>query len=258
MRNRGISLYLMIIFLAAGLILAVVLFHYDGGNASQGDASAKREVILRLQKHVNSTWGKVVYPPGAPKIIGNFNVRRMDGKIHQGIDIWGLPGQPIIAIADGRVIETYIYSCAGPTVTIDHGRDKDGKPLIAFYVHVQDMLVEEGQAVLRGDLIARMGDNYSQFKCIRSPHLHLELGRSRDAVDGINPHPLWADGPSHVTCFDKNRDYPSGTITYPMPCAEAPNLPRSGRHPTRQSSWFENSVLDKLNESRLPMRLDLR
>lgn len=233
MRNRGILLYLTIIFLAAGLILAVVLFHYDGGSILQGDASTKlesrREVVLRFLK-------RVVYPPGAPKIIGDFNVRRMDGKIHQGIDIWGLPGQPIIAIADGRVIETYIYSCAGPTVTIDHGRDKDGKPLIAFYVHVQDMLVEEGQAVLRGDLIARMGDNYSQFKCITFPHLHLELGRSRHAVDGINPYPLWADGPYHVTCFDKNRDYPSGTITYPMPCAEEPNLPRSGRHPTRQSS----------------------
>jgi len=232
-RNRGISLYLMIIFLAAGFILAVVLYHYDGGSILQGDASTKlesrRQVVLRSLK-------KVVYPPGAPRIIADFNVRRMDGKIHQGIDIWGLPGQPIIAIADGRVIETYIYSCAGPTVTIDHGRDKDGKPLIAFYVHVQDMLVEEGQAVLRGDLIARMGDNYGQFKCIRSPHLHLELGRSRHAVDGINPHPLWADGPYHVTCFDKNRDYPPGTITYPMPCAEAPNLPRSGRHPTRQGS----------------------
>ena len=233
MRNRGMSLYLMIIFLAAGLILAVVLFHYDSGGILQGDASTKpesrRQVVLRFLK-------RVIYPPGAPRIIADFNVRRMDGKIHQGIDIWGLPGQPIIAIADGRVIETYIYSCAGPTVTIDHGRDKDGKPLIAFYVHVQDMLVEEGQAVLRGDLIARMGDNYSQFKCIRSPHLHLELGRSRHAVDGINPHPLWADGPYHVTCFDKDRDYPPGTITYPMPCVEGPNLPRSGRHQTRQGS----------------------
>lgn len=100
--------------------------------------------------------------------------------IHQGIDIWGLPGQPIIAVADGQVIETYTSKCAGPIVVIDHGRDKNGEPLIAQYVHVQDIFVEEGQAVSRGDMVARLGDNYSQFECIGgSPHLHLELHRAR-------------------------------------------------------------------------------
>lgn len=228
MINRGVSLYLMIIFLAAGLVLAAVLYHYDDGSILQGDASAnlesRRQMVLRSLK-------KVIYPPGAPKIVADFNIRRMDGKIHQGIDIWGLPGQPIIAIADGRVLEAYTNSCAGPTVVIDHGRDKDGKPLIVLYSHVQDMLVEEGQAVLRGDLIARLGDNYSRFKCITFPHLHLELRRARRGVDGINPHPLWADGPYHVTCFDRNRDYPSGTITYPMPC----------RQGTRSSAFWKAS-----------------
>ena len=34
----------------------------------------------------------------------------------------------------------------------------------------------------------------------------------------MNPHRLWADGPYKITCFRKGRDYPKGTITYPMNC----------------------------------------
>ena len=254
MRIRNASFCLVIIFLAAVIVLAVRLFHYDRG-ALQGDTSVKQEtgnsVIVNWEAR-NRTWGKVVYSPGAPRIISDFHVRRRSGKIHQGIDIWGPPGQPIIAVADGRVIETHIERCWGPTVAIDHGRDKDGKPLIALYGHVQDILVEEGQAVSRGDVVARLDDNHRQFKCIGGiPHLHLQLGRVRRVLKGsfrgydyflrdghnsINPHLLWADGPYRVTCFDRSRAYPSGTLTYPMPCAKAPDLPRSGWYPGKNSS----------------------
>ena len=154
--------------------------------------------------------------------------------IHQGIDIVGRSGQPIIAIADGRVVETHVEKCWGPTVVIDHGRDKHGKRLIALYGHVGKILVREGQAVSRGDLVARLGDNHRRFKCmVGVRHLHLQLGRIRrldkgrawghayflrDSFDGVNPHLLWADGPNRVTCFEKDRNYPRGTLTYPVPC----------------------------------------
>lgn len=238
----------MIAFLAVVVVLAVILFHYDRG-ASQGDTNLKQETrnsVTINWKARNRIWKKVVYPPGAPRIISDFHVRRERGNIHQGIDIWGPPGQPIIAIADGRVVETHIERCWGPTIAIDHGQDKDGKPLIALYGHVQDILVEEGQAVSRGDVIARLDDNHRQFECIGIPHLHLQLGRKRriekgsswgynyflrDGHNSINPHLLWADGPYRVTCFDENGNYPSGTLTYPMPCAETLDSPRSGRHP---------------------------
>ena len=243
MRGRRVSFYLMTAFLAAVVVLAVDLFHYDRG-ASQGDINTlqrdtrNQQGLARRYQRQDSTWGKVVYPPGAPRIVSNFHVRRWRGMIHQGIDIWGLPGQPIIAVADGQVIETYTSKCAGPIVVIDHGRDKNGKPLIAQYVHVQDILVEERQAVSRGDMVARLGDNYSQFECIGgSPHLHLELLRTRrNGNKGINPHLLWADGPYHITCFDENRNYPTGTLTYPMPCAGTPDSPRSDWYPGKNSS----------------------
>ena len=140
----------------------------------------------------------------------------------------------MIAIADGRVVETHAEKCWGPTVVVDHGPDKDGKPLIALYGHVGAILVREGQAVSRGDLVARLGNNHRKFKCmVGVRHLHLQLGRIRrlskgtywghayflrDSFDGVNPHLLWADGPYRVTCFDEDRNYPRGTLTYPVPC----------------------------------------
>ena len=33
-----------------------------------------------------------------------------------------------------------------------------------------------------------------------------------------NPHLSWADGPYRPTCFDPEREYPEGTITYPLMC----------------------------------------
>ena len=185
--------------------------------------------------------GHPVYAPdfAANRIVSDFrswigvNGKRRD-LLHQGIDIVGPPGQPIIAIADGRVAETHNEWCLGPTVVIDHGRDKDGRRLIALYGHVKDILVEEGQAVSRGDIVARLGDNYYAHRCIAGVrHLHLQLGQKRriykgtfwgtayfleDYAKASNPHLLWADGPYQVTCFDEDRYYLPGTITYPIPC----------------------------------------
>lgn len=207
-----------------------------------------------LQKKTNTNEGgqaattrqaastKVVYPKGLKRrlrIVSDFHSwRGVNGgrrsQIHQGIDIVGRSGQPIIAIADGRVVETHVEQCWGPTVVIDHGPDKDGKPLIALYGHVGEMLVREGQAVSRGDIVAELGNNHRRFKCmVGVRHLHLQLGRVRrhskgnawghayflrDSFDGVNPHLLWADGPYRVTCFDEDRNYPRGTLTYPVPC----------------------------------------
>ena len=185
---------------------------------------------------------KVVYPPNLKRklrIISDFhswigaNGKRRDS-VHQGIDIAGRSGQPVIAIADGLVVETHVEQCWGPTVIIDHGTDKHGNPLIALYGHVGKILVRVGQAVSRGDPIARLSNNYRKFKCIFGVrHLHLQLGRFRrlhkgtywghayflvDSFNAVNPHLLWADGPYRVTCFDNDREYPRGTLTYPAPC----------------------------------------
>lgn len=185
---------------------------------------------------------KAIYPEGISpdnRIISDFHSWiGVNGKrrknIHQGIDIAGPHGQEIIAIADGRVIETHVEKCWGPTVVIDHGKDVNGKPLIAAYGHVYFIVVLKGDEIYRGDVIAHLGNNHHNYKCISGvKHLHLQLGREwrelkdsywghayflRDSFNSLNPHLLWANGPYKITCFDKKKSFRPGTITYPIPC----------------------------------------
>ena len=179
-------------------------------------------------------------PSGAPAITSQFhsmkgvNGRRRSAR-HQGIDIPGPNNQPVIAVAGGKVLDVEIDSCWGPTVMVDHGRGVDGKRLIALYGHLGTMAVKKGQAVKRGQLVGRLGNNHRKFRCIAGVrHLHFQIGRAvrskakgrswghvrylADGKRGVNPHQYWADGPGVVTCFRKGGRYPKGTITYPLPC----------------------------------------
>lgn len=182
---------------------------------------------------------KVTYPPGAPRIASDFG--SLDGvnnrprpSPHQGIDIRGPAGQPVIAAADGVVLETHVERCWGPTIAIDHGRAADGTRLVALYGHVDQMLVRAGERVTRGQLVARLGNNQTRFPCIFGVrHLHFQLGSLprrdkgswwghlyflEDGNRGLNPHRFWAEGPGRITCHRPGRTYPPGTLTYPVPC----------------------------------------
>ena len=155
-------------------------------------------------------------------------------QIHQGIDILGEANQPIIAIADGIVLETDQKFCEGPSVVIDHGRAISGERLIAVYTHVGEFLVKDGDNIKRGMPIAKLPEKIS-FPCMaRVRHLHLQIGQEycekhekntwgcdfyiKDKYSSLNPHLFWADGKNIVTCYDKKKKYQKGSITYPFYC----------------------------------------
>ena len=165
--------------------------------------------------------------------MNGVNTRPRD-HIHQGIDIIGPSDQPIIAIADGTVLETTVEDCWGATVIIDHGKSFDDKRLIAIYGHVGDFKVNENDKVKRGDLIATLPKKV-KYRCMaRVRHLHLQIGQSyckkeekdnwgckyfiKDFYRSLNPHNYWADGPNRISCFEKKKTYAKGTITFPFPC----------------------------------------
>ncbi len=162
------------------------------------------------------------YPPGisfAGKIYSDFGDTYKRRRVHRGIDIRGHHRQPIVAVADGIVARTEYNPCAGYEVLVDHGRDTDGGRLFARYVHVGGSLVEQGQHVKRGDLVAWLEGPPPNPECGTRKHLHLELTRGTDwNARAVNPHLLWADGAYRVTCFEPGREYPKGTITYPILC----------------------------------------
>ncbi|WP_134643088.1 M23 family metallopeptidase [Pseudaestuariivita atlantica] len=183
---------------------------------------------------------RVDYPDGAPRIASEFNSKQgvNGGKRrarHQGIDIKGKNRMPILAAADGKVLEVDTGTCWGPTVVIDHGKGYDGKKLVIAYGHVGDVSVKAGQRVKRGQQIAQLGNNHKKYKCIVGVrHLHMQIGRQwrgpkkgsywghvrylKDGKRGVNPHLYWAGGKGKVTCFRKGETYPAGTLTYPVAC----------------------------------------
>ena len=90
-------------------------------------------------------------------------------QMHRGMDIASRTGTPIIATADGKVVQTRNDSMMGKYIVIDHGYGFRTR-----YGHLSQFKVKNGQKVKRGDVIALMGSTgYST-----GPHLHYEVIRN--------------------------------------------------------------------------------
>ncbi|EGD25804.1 M23 family metallopeptidase [Prescottella equi] len=88
------------------------------------------------------------------------------GTHHNGIDIGANLGTPILSAADGVVIDAGPASGFGLWVRVQH---TDGT--ITVYGHVDTFVVNVGQPVLAGELIATVGNRGQST----GPHLHLEV-----------------------------------------------------------------------------------
>ncbi|MBF2099343.1 MAG: peptidoglycan DD-metalloendopeptidase family protein [Gloeomargaritaceae cyanobacterium C42_A2020_066] len=100
------------------------------------------------------------------------------GRMHQGIDIAGPVGTPILAAADGEVISSGWNSGGyGNLVKIWHPNGTT-----TLYAHNSRLLVRVGQQVRQGQQIAEMGS--TGFST--GPHLHFEIRpRNQGAVNPI-------------------------------------------------------------------------
>ncbi len=95
-------------------------------------------------------------------------------RLHAGVDFAGPIGTPIYAPSAGIVSYAGYKSGYGNTVEIDHGND-----IMTRYAHNSEILVKEGDLILRKQMIARIGNTGQST----GPHLHFET-RVRDvAVD---------------------------------------------------------------------------
>ena len=97
---------------------------------------------------------------------------------HEGIDLTAARGTNIYATADGKVIQAgYRPGGFGKKVLIDHGHGFE-----TVYGHCDEVLVEPGQMVKRGEVIAKVGSTGLS----KSPHLHYEVHVNGKPVDPIN------------------------------------------------------------------------
>jgi len=102
--------------------------------------------------------------PAEGRFTSGFGARW--GGSHLGIDIANSIGTPIVAAADGVVIEAGPASGFGLWVRIQHD---DGT--ITVYGHMEDYSVREGERVKAGEQIARIGNRGQST----GPHLHFEV-----------------------------------------------------------------------------------
>jgi murein DD-endopeptidase MepM/ murein hydrolase activator NlpD len=119
------------------------------------DASLSRRARERRDPRTDWTDGWIW--PAEGRISGVYGSQRiLNGEPrnpHWGLDIAAPTGSPVVAPAGGIVSLTHpdMYFSGG-TLFIDHGHG-----LVSAFLHLSEILVEQGQRVEQGELIARIG-----------------------------------------------------------------------------------------------------
>ena len=125
----------------------------------------KEDVDLPVQGEISSGFGIRIHPVLKEK------------RQHNGIDIRASEGEPIRVILDGKVKKVREDKELGNTVLIDHG---DG--IETLYAHCSEILVNEGDKVIKNQVIARVGDT----GLADGTHLHFEVWVNGKPVDPVS------------------------------------------------------------------------
>lgn len=115
------------------------------------------------------------------KITGGFGLRGRH-RHHAGVDIDGVTGEEVQAVAAGIVVVSRSEGKYGKTIVIDHGSG-----LTTLYAHASRLLVDEGDRVEQGEAIAEVGATGNAH----GSHLHFEVRRDGHPVD---PTPFLRSG----------------------------------------------------------------
>ncbi|MEM8845380.1 MAG: M23 family metallopeptidase [Pseudomonadota bacterium] len=125
---------------------------------------------------------KQVYPQGRPiekGWISSYFGKRANPftggqEFHRGVDFAGKAGSNVISVAGGVVTEADDRYGYGNLVEIDHGNG-----YVTRYGHNDSMVVEIGQTVKKGQVIAKMGSTGRST----GPHVHFEVLKNGVKVD---------------------------------------------------------------------------
>lgn len=129
----------------------------------------------KSQGNTRTVAGIVWQRPTEGRILQNF------GGEYKGIDFGGNAGQPVVAAADGKVV----YNGSGlrgygNMIIVQHNQT-----FLTAYGNNQNLLVNEGQEVKRGQQIATMGNSDA-----KRTQLHFELRENGQPVDPKNYLPM--------------------------------------------------------------------
>jgi len=145
--------------------------------------------FIRPYQPDNDFWLAKEYRYGVNKIVSE--------NTHTGIDIELLMNTPVLASGSGTIVwagwgllskdPRYKGDAFGLAVSIEHDFGYQGQPLYTIYAHNNEVLVELGDHVEAGDVIALSGN--TGFS--NSPHVHFEVRIGENNVyKAYNPE-LW-------------------------------------------------------------------
>ncbi len=128
--------------------------------------------------------GPFVFPvKGAYAYWDNWHAPRDGGRrLHMGCDIMAPMGTPAVACVNGTVTLVAEGGNAGKYLRLT----MEGSSTFFYYMHMQDIVVSQGQKVRAGQLVGHVGDTGNARG--GAPHLHFEV--HPDGGAAVNPYPL--------------------------------------------------------------------
>lgn len=134
-----------------------------------------KQALLDKQSRIAIT--PSIWPTGG-EVTSRFGWRNSPfgggSDFHPGIDIANSVGTPIVATADGEVVQSEWYGGYGNMVQISHGNG-----ISTVYGHNSRLLVRVGQVVKKGEVIAYLGNTGAST----GPHCHYEVRVNGTAVN---------------------------------------------------------------------------
>ena len=97
--------------------------------------------------------------------------------MHNGLDMNGAQGSPIVAANGGTVILSGVKGGYGNTIMVDHGGG-----MVTLYAHQSTLAVGGGAKVSRGQVIGYVGSTGQST----GPHLHFEVRINGAPVNPAN------------------------------------------------------------------------
>jgi len=147
---------------------------YSRSGIPEADIEAAEEKINAFMEVIPTLW------PVQGRITDEFGYRRdpftRKRTFHKGLDIAADTGTSIKAAAGGKVTYAEYTYATGRTVRIDHGNG-----FVTVYGHCSKILVEPGQEVKKGEVIAKVGNTGRST----GPHLHFEIQLYGTAIDPL-------------------------------------------------------------------------
>ena len=147
-------------------------------NMEQLKNSLQKAIIMKRQEVAFQNQTISITPsiwPSSGVVSSPYGLRWGGSDFHPGIDIADDMGTPIHATADGAVsVAGWNSGGYGNMVDIDHGNG-----VMTRYGHASYVVVNAGQRVKRGQIIAYMGS--TGFST--GPHVHYEVRVNGQAVD---------------------------------------------------------------------------